>query len=372
MLLCIHALQAANASAAENPQLWSYPTGLNLALTLEAVEADQTYLFVAQKQGGILVLTEPAEGVVSRVTSIRTRDLNTLHAMNLVTEANVLYVALGDHFASSGSRSGLAAIDISDPTQPQVLSIWMSNSRQSGAADVVVQNGIAYLAAMDEGIHILDIGDPSSITLLNTFRPDVNYPKPDPNQIAFPRSRGLAIQGSLLYVANDAGGLRIVDVSNPLMPTEIGQYHNFAMGDKPQAFNNVVIAGNLAYAAVDYCGLEILDIADPQNIQQVLWANPWECQSPSSFWFNSNGHTNEMVLDIWNQRLYLSGGDTDLIVVNIENPTQPVLVTVFGEPGDGLGAWGLTVHNNKIYGGYIRTVIPFSGTWAGIKAFALP
>jgi len=370
--LCFPLLQLTALSASENSELWSYSTGLNLAMTVVAVEADQTYLFVAQKQGGVLVLAETADGEVSRVTSIRTRDLNTLHAMNLRVHGDILYVALGDHFSANGSRSGLAAISISNPMQPQVLSVWMSISKGSGAADVVVQNDIAYLAAMDQGIHILDISDSQSMTLLTTFRPDIHFPKPNPAQIALPRARGLAIRDSLLYIANDAGGLRIIDIGDPSNPTEIGQYYNPAMGDKPQAFNNVVIADSIAYLAVDYCGLEILDISEPANLRQLLWANPWECHAPTSIWFSSEGHTNEMVLDEWNQRLYLSGGDTDLIVVSIAKPTQPELITVFGHPRDGLGAWGLTAHNNKVYGGYIRTLIPFFGTWAGVKAFELP
>jgi len=52
------------------------------------------------------------------------------------------------------------------------------------------------------------------------------------------------------------GGLRVVDVSNPASPTEIGFY------DTPGWARGVAVSGSTAYVA-DYDGLRVVDVADP-------------------------------------------------------------------------------------------------------------
>lgn len=77
--------------------------------------------------------------------------------------------------------------------------------------------------------------------------------------------------------------------------------------------------------ATDYCGMEILDISDSNTITRVSWCNPWNCAVISSYGSRSNN----------------------------------------------LGTWGLDMKGDKIYVTYITTVIPFSGTWSGIKCIEL-
>jgi hypothetical protein len=66
-------------------------------------------------------------------------------------------------------------------------------------------------------------------------------------------AEGVAVAGDYAYIA--AGGdLRIVDVSNPAVPTEVGFY------DTPEA-RGVTVAGDYAYVAAGYGGLLILRLA---------------------------------------------------------------------------------------------------------------
>lgn len=60
-------------------------------------------------------------------------------------------------------------------------------------------------------------------------------------------------------VANDAGGLRMIDISDKENPVEIGKYVNMGIEDIAQsAYNNIVIVDHYAYIAVDMCGLMLL------------------------------------------------------------------------------------------------------------------
>ena len=140
------------------------------------------------------------------------------------------------------------------------------------------------------------------------------------------------------------------------------------MKRKQQAYNNIVLNGNLAYIGVDYAGLEIVDISNPRKIRQVGWWNPWNAHTLKNLWLNSPGHINQVVLDARRKRVYLSAGDSELQIVDVSRPKTPKLVSHFGRPKNKLGVWGLAVSGDYVYLAYIKTLIPFQGTWSGIKA----
>ena len=58
--------------------------------------------------------------------------------------------------------------------------------------------------------------------------------------------------GTYAYVADYGSGLRVIDVSNPAAPVEIGFY------DTPGSASGVAVAGAYAYVADKGSGLEIL------------------------------------------------------------------------------------------------------------------
>jgi hypothetical protein len=221
---------------------------------------------------------------------------------------------------------------------------------------------------MTQGVMIFDVSRPEKIEHVSTFQPDIHFPRKNPGKVQHPNARGLALRENLLYVAYDAGGLRVLDVSDKKRPREVGRYLNPQMAKRPQAYNNLVIDRNLAYVAVDYAGLEILDIRNPRDIRQVGWWNPWQAGTAKNNWFNSPGHTNQIALDARKNLAYLSAGDSELQVVDVSDPARPRLAARFGRTKDKLAVWGLTVSPDRVYLTYIQALSPFQGTWSGIKA----
>jgi hypothetical protein len=67
--------------------------------------------------------------------------------------------------------------------------------------------------------------------------------------------------GDLAYVAarDYPPGLRVIDVSNPALPVELGAL------DTPggAATHDVEVVGDLAYVAAGYAGLRVIDVSDP-------------------------------------------------------------------------------------------------------------
>lgn len=348
---------------------WEYPTPGLYPQGLLRDQPGRPYLYAALKNGGLAILNVAKPRVPPRqVAVLPTNRLGGLEVMHLTQQGEVLFLALGNFFDANGSPAGLAAVSVRDPQSPRVLSLWKSPGKLRGAAAVLVKENTAFLGAMDQGVFIFDVSDPANIRKTSEVLPEVHFPLKNPNRIQHPNARGLAIKGNLLFVAFDAGGLRVIDVAKPLKPREIARYINAGMGKKQQAYNNLVIDGTTAYIAIDYAGLEVVDIGNPRDLKQVGWWNPWKAQTLANLWFNSPGHTNQIELDARHKLVYLSAGGSGLQIVDVSNPARPAAHASFGEPKDKLGVWGLTMSDEQIYLAYITAVVPFRGTWAGIKA----
>jgi hypothetical protein len=324
-------------------------------------------LFAALKTGGVGIFESGVPTAPpALVATIRTADLASLDAMNLVLRDQILYVALGDFFNNNGSKAGLAAIDITDPEHPVVRDVWVTDTVVKGASSVVVDGRYAFLGAMTHGVLVLDVLDTDDIRFVTAIVPDANFPKKNPSAVQHPNVRGVAVQGNRLYVAYDAGGLRIMDISTLTAPRELGRYVNSRMGSKQQAFNSVIVDGDRAYVAVDYAGLEILDVRNPGSIRQLGWWNPWRAELLSNIWFNSAGHTNQIGYDAVRRLVYLSAGDSELQVVNVSDPFRPRLVADYGATRNNRGAWGMTLADDAVYLTYIQAVVPFQSSWSGL------
>ncbi|MCK4406494.1 MAG: T9SS type A sorting domain-containing protein, partial [Bacteroidales bacterium] len=104
----------------------------------------------------------------------------------------------------------------------------------------------AYVADRADGLRIIDVSTPSSPVEVG-FCDTIGY------------AYGVAISGIYAYVAAYEGGLRIIDVSTPSNPTETGFYDtvNMALG--------VAVSGNYAYVADKWDGLRIIDVSNPSN-----------------------------------------------------------------------------------------------------------
>lgn len=80
-------------------------------------------------------------------------------------------------------------------------------------------------------------------------------------------SYGVALSGSSAYVATGWQGLRIVDISNPEEPLEIGTYIT------PSNTYDVAASGDYAYVATYSDGLRVIDMSAPEQPVEVGFAD---------------------------------------------------------------------------------------------------
>jgi hypothetical protein len=337
-----------------------------LYMTAKHDQQDKDYLYVAAKEGGLKIYNLLPNPVL--VKTIPVSQLNALEVMNLSQSGNYLFLALGNHFGSAQQNPGMAIIDVTDPANAVVKSVWKDATKISGAGIVETDGNYAYLGAMTSGLIILDITDKAGPVVESVFVPSISFPDPNPDPAKF-NARGLTIKDDLVYLCYDAGGLRIIDVTDKQNPVEAGSYANPAMTGKPRAYNNIVLNDSLAYVAVDYCGMEVLNIKDPSDIRLVNWWNPWRCETNSMNWFVSDGHSNEIVIDKAHKLIFMATGKSDMDVIDISDPKTLPTRFEYGGVGNGIGTWGLSIYKDNIYLSYICNLLPwpFPSNWTGVK-----
>lgn len=328
------------------------------------------YLYVTAGAGGLLVLdvSDPTRPRLAH--TVASGAFDGRYTNNLHQAGDRLYVATGNFTALPSQRPGLAVVDVSDPANARVVGRWEHAAGSRGAHVVEVRGRYAYIGASFEGLIILDVSDPAAMRLVSQVVPDINFPTPNPGAFQRPAARGLAVVGdSLLVLTYDAGGLRLLDIRDKARPREVGRHVNPAINPRvqAQAYNNVVVDGRVAYVAVDYCGIEVLDIGNVAAVRQLAWFDPWQCAGNAAKWLTSAGHTSELVLRPDRHRLFVSAGDTQLLVLDVTDPAAPVELARHGGKGDNRVAWGLDVTASHVYLAQIRSPGgPFSSNWAGV------
>lgn len=112
-------------------------------------------------------------------------------------------------------------------------------------------------------------------------------------------AQDILVVGDRAYLATGLDGLRILDISNPENPEEIGFF------DAPGDVKSVILQGERAYLACGRAGLLILDVSNPANIRQLGR-------------YNTKGFAQDVI--VIEKRAYVSDGRSGITVLTINNP----------------------------------------------------
>ncbi len=348
---------------------WQKQSALVPALSSVYDSYDRPYLYVASRNGGLQVfdVSSPDTGIV--VKTMPTSLFNNLEVMNVCQRGDYLFLALGNFFGNAVQAPGLAIVNVSNPATATLAGIWDYGSVQKGTTYVTVQGNYAYLSGMSKGIYILNISDTANVFLEAEYLPDPNWPKNNPSAVETPNARGMAVRGDVLYLCYDAGGIRVINVADKQHPYEISHYRNAGAANKQQAFNHIYLKGDTAFAGVDYCGVEVLDISDTNQIVQLAWWNPYNCESAANVWTNSPGHINEIRYDSAHELLFASAGASEVVVIDVSDAGQPKQAGIYA-PTNTQAVWGITLHGQEVFAHYINSFVPYFSDWQGLKRFS--
>jgi len=227
----------------------------------------------------------------------------------------------GDHAYLSARTEGLRIVDVSDPASPEVVGAYADVYSLSWDVEIVGDH--ALVANVLEGLVILDLGDRTS--------PDVVGEADTPAS-----AYDLAVAGSIVYVADDEGGVRVVDWSDPTAPAEIAAAEGFRAW-------RVAVSGDLLYVIEvvpnQPYALRVFDVGDP--------AAPVEVGAPLEL------PTLSGEITLHGDVAYVSAREA-LVILDLSTPTAPVEVDRI--PFDG-------VNDAEVAGDvlYLTSSDPFTG-----------
>ncbi|HOX24526.1 MAG TPA: PQQ-binding-like beta-propeller repeat protein [Candidatus Krumholzibacteria bacterium] len=177
-----------------------------------------------------------------------------LQLVGLVSLPGIVYnvAASGTHVFVYGER-GFHAIDARDPRDPQIVGSLFVHRRDSSGG-LAVAGGHAYAGDCWYGMYVIDIANPAGPPLAG------RYPIPG-------SASRVGVAASHAYVAA-AGRLRVVDLSDwsSQAPRVVGSLQ------MPGTPLDLAVAGRLVYVADGAAGLSVVDVADPRHPQLVASA----------------------------------------------------------------------------------------------------
>lgn len=130
-------------------------------------------------------------------------------------------------------------------------------------------------------------------------------------------ARGVTVVGNLAYVSTSAADLVILDVSDPLHPTRLGQYAGRGSGGP------VAVHGDRAYIAAGPAGLEIVDVSDPAQPRELGRFLP---SDPPVERADPERLTGAMDVLIDGAYAFVAWADDGLYAVDVSDPATPLVV----------------------------------------------
>jgi hypothetical protein len=135
----------------------------------------------------------------------------------------------------------------------------------------------------------------------------------------------VAVSGDYAYVADGYAGLRVVSVSDPAHPVEVGSF------DTPGWAHGVAISGNHVFVADCDSGLSVISVADPTNPVEV---GHFDTPGPACG-VAANG-----------DRVYVAADTGGLCIISVADPAHP---TELGRFDTQDRAWGIAVRGDTAH-----------------------
>lgn len=184
--------------------------------------------------------------------------------------------------------------------------------------DIVVSGSHAYVSDDLYGFRVLDVSDPSHPTQVGGLV----------NLIGF--SRGLHLSGDTLYLAGANAGVLVLNVADPAEPTLIGSID--LPGYTRDIFVEETPGGDVAWVADDFEGFRVLDLSDPAHPRQL--AELPDVGQPALRVEGDRGYA------------FLAAGPDGLLIIDVSVPTEPALVASLDTAGH---TWDLALAGTVAY-----------------------
>lgn len=193
-----------------------------------AIAGDKLYL--ASETAGLQILDVSAPALPRLIGSIDTPGT----AVGVVVAGSTAFVA--------DSRSGVQVIDISNPANPVMVSGYDTTG---SAVSLAITGQTLFVADTDGGLLLLDISDPANLRRIGSYA----SPCTD-----------VVVAGPNVFLACGAQGVHSVNVADPTSPVRIGLLASI------RTAKALDLRGETLYVADDVAGLRVVDAANPASM----------------------------------------------------------------------------------------------------------
>jgi hypothetical protein len=195
------------------------------------------------------------------------------------------YVYQGHAYITDDATGSMRVIDIRDPQHPKEVARWQTEQAEAGRYlhDIMVVDGLAYLAYWNDGLVVLDVGNgmkggsPTNPQFVSQLKYDLNAVYARVSQLwgpGFVRGTHTAWrQGKYVFVGDEVyaarpykgladgnnltfGRLHVIDVSDIRNPKEVAWYEPTDGG-----VHNVWVVGDTLYLGNYQGGARVLDVS---------------------------------------------------------------------------------------------------------------
>jgi len=161
------------------------------------------------------------------------------------------------------------------------------------AFQVTVIDDIAYVTDDYTGFFIINVSNPFNPTLINHTIVSQSY--------------SLFIDNNLAYIGTFSSGVIVFDITNLTNPIKLGSF------DDGGSSTDIQVVDDLAFVANYGNGFEVLNITNPTNITKIGFYDEGQ-------YINSLAVVNDIAFIT----VYFSDHDSQLVVLNISNPINPI------------------------------------------------
>ena len=223
----------------------------------------------------------------------------------------IYHVAVWNEVAYGFNRyGGILIIDFGGSGDPYLQDLYQLEGVSFEDGQIVGNE--LYAAAHEQGLFIFRISDDGGLTLIGQSSDDSQ------------NATALAVRDGLAYVADGAGGVLVLDITDPEEPIFVSQINTTS------AAQDIDFRQNYAVVAVGGHGIDIIDFTDPMD---------------PVFMSNLPGQGSAFNLSVENNLAYVARWER-IEVIDVSDPQNPILAGWEDTPHR---AMGLTVHDSVIF-----------------------
>lgn len=295
-----------------------------------SVDVSGNYAYVTANNHGLKIIDVGDPAHPDQIATFNT-DAN-IKAVKIV--GNLCYLANG--------TDGMRILDISNPHEPVEVGLFETpHSTFDSNQDIYIYGRIALLACLDLGFYLVDVSDPTQPFMLSYVGPLLDC-------------MDITAYNNIVYIADHNDGMRAYDISNPANPTYIDSYTTLGRVD------NVAVANNLAFVLDYYTGLHIVDLDDHNFLEEVSNINEgsiWETKTVGNLIYAACGfdglhiidasnpahpldigcfdipRSQTFGLDVVGDYAYLADWADGLRIIDVSDPSTPEFVSEISTPG---------------------------------------